>query len=287
MISFASWKYFSGGFVRNDLTDIVKFEEDKNKSVVKQKQEQETISKSTIQSIKPANRKENEETNSLGCSEENPPTIFYGKGGNILNLCGEKTSFQAYEFEKENIILFQSVEWNKNELKHYYSLKTISTVYPYEIKILTDNKNLRQLNIDFDNYDLTNDLYFKETIASGPGDLYELFIFSPKTQEFMIVENIYFNNTHSLFLHSSVSKNGFLIDKEKAASEKDISDDCYFLSIGYREKDDLEKVKKMYCNFFPEKVPYFNYGYHREEVKDLVENPVGFFDFKENKFIEL
>ena len=135
-VGFVSWKYF-GALIENDLTNAVKFEEDESELVVKKMQEQKAISKSTIKSIEPTNKKENGETNYLECSEENPPAVYYGKGGNALNLCGEKTNFQAYEFEKENIILFQTVKWDKNESKYYYSLKTISTIYPYEINNCT------------------------------------------------------------------------------------------------------------------------------------------------------
>ena len=271
--------------------------------------------------IEQISEEKDESVDYLGCSEKNPPTIYFDKAGSALNLCGKKTGFRAYEFKKENIILFQTAEWNEEESEHYYSLKTISTVSPYKVKTLV-SKRYMSINLNLDNFDSTSDLYFKEEEASGPGDIYKLFIFSPKTQEFMIVENIHhgYSGPYSLFLYSSASKNEFAaekrsreshtgdillsndndieiiinkktftkkeVDEGKADSIKDIFD-YYFLPIAVsaRKKDDSEKIKEMYGKFFPKRVPYFNYDYYKEEAENLVENPVGFFDFEKNEFV--
>jgi len=120
------------------------------------------------------------------CSDDNPPSVY--KGGKkvhmlSLNLCGKKTEFPAYEFEKENFILFIDKRSDDYE-PGICALKIISTRYPFEEKILSE-----KIEVDepFDAINLFEEggLYFWGAFACCPGSYSSIFMFEPKNKDFV------------------------------------------------------------------------------------------------------
>jgi len=243
--------------------------------------------------------------------DKNKPSIYPSKGrGNLLLLNGEKTGFYAYEFEKENIILFQEKIYSKEKSQNHYSLKAISTISPYEIKTLIDNIHTNCM----DNGRLLgkkNDVYFFETEVDAPGSYYELFLFNPVNMDFVLIINFYryFDGPHSIFLYSSVSRAPFNFEKrsrisprtgeillpndndieiifnEKSFTKKEVDQgeadyikDIFnynfapFAPIGTDEINNKESNDSVdaYLKYFPKKIPYF--ASERYNYKGIMED---------------
>jgi len=256
-------------------------------------------------------------------ANENKPSIYPSKGrGNLLLLNGEKTGFPAYEFEKENIILFQEEIYDEEKSQNHYSLKAISTISPYEIKTLIDDRHTNCM----DNGRFLgekNDVYFFETEVGAPGSYYELFLFNPVNMDFVLIENLHhYKGYHLISLYSSVSKVSFNIEKrdrisytgeillpndndieiifnEKSFTKKEVDQEkadyikdifnYNFAPISTDEINNKESNDSVDAclKYFPEKIPYFiNKRYNDKEImEDFWANPDGYFDFEKNEFI--
>lgn len=123
------------------------------------------------------------------CSELTPPQIFTRShelpAGAALDLCGELTTFPAVELKESNIILFRETNSYEDHV-----LKTISTIPPYTItNIGIISKNYRLFSSSDNHPDFHHkekDLYIWGGIYGELcGEKYELFAFSPKTNEFL------------------------------------------------------------------------------------------------------
>ena len=240
-------------------------------------------------------------------------------------LNGEKTGFYAYEFEKENIILFQEEIYDEEKARNHYSLKTISTVSPYEIKTLIDDRHTNCM----DNGRLLgekNDVYFFETEIDAPGSYYELFLFNPVNMDFVLIENLHhYKGYHLISLYSSASKVSFNFEKrsgisstgkillpndndieiifnEKSFTKKEVDQgkadyikDIFNYNFKPFELIDTDEINNKesngsvdaYLKYFPEKIPYFTSGWYNYEgtMEDFWANPDRYFDFEKNEFI--
>ena len=165
------------------------------------------------------------------CSGNNPPSIYDGGRKTYmpsLNLCGEKTEFPAYEFEEENLILFTDKRNDDHEPKTY-SLKIISTQYPFEEKVLSTKIN--DLNLDISNLFEERGLYFWGAFGDGPGYYASVFIFEPKSKDFvyfykkaMLGVNINIVSSKSLVAFNAEKKTRVLLEEceDCALSNDDI-----------------------------------------------------------------
>jgi len=161
-------------------------------------------------------------------ADENKPSIYFSKEEerkgeeSLLLLNGEKTGFPAYEFEKENIILFQEKIYDKEKSQNHYSLKAISTINPYETKILIDNERISSIQNKKFSYNEKNSMYFIEIEFDAPGGYYELFLFNPVNMDFVLIINFcrYYDGPHSISLYSSVSRALFNFEKRSRISSR-------------------------------------------------------------------
>ena len=179
---------------------------------------------------------------------ENKPSIYPSKGrGSLLLLNGEKTGFPAYEFEKENLILFQETIYDEEKAQNHYSLKAISTISPYEIKTLIDDRHTNCM----DNGRFLgekNNVYFFETEVDAPGSYYELFLFNPVNMDFVLIINFYryYDGPHSIVLYSSVSRAPFNFEKRSRISPRTgeillLNDNDNDIEIIFNEKSFTKK----------------------------------------------
>ncbi|MCK5123275.1 MAG: hypothetical protein KAQ87_03975 [Candidatus Pacebacteria bacterium] len=257
--------------------------------------------------------------------DKNKPSIYSSKGGGSLLLVnGEKTGFPAYEFEKENLILFQEEIYDEEKSQNHYSLKTISTTSPYEIKTLIDNKYTNCMN-NGRFLGEKNNVYFFETETDAPGFYYELFLFNPVNMDFALIINSYryYDGPHSISLYSSVSRAPFNFEKRSRISprtEEILLPNDNDIEIVFNEKFFTKKevdqgkadhIKDIFnynfapiytdeinnkesndnvdacLKYFPKKIPYFTSELYNYEgvMEDFWANPDGYFDFEKNEFI--
>ena len=259
-------------------------------------------------------------------ADENKPSIYPSKRrGSLLLLNGEKTGFPAYEFEKENLILFQETIYDEEKAQNHYSLKAISTISPYEIKTLIDDRHTNCM----DNGRFLgekNNVHFFETEIDAPGSYYELFLFNPVNMDFVLIKNLHhYKGYHLISLYSSASKVSFNIEKrsgisstgkilllndndieiifnEKSFTKKEVDQgkadyikDIFnynfapFAPINTDEINNKESNDSVdaYLKYFPKKIPYFTIEWYKYEgaIEDFWANPDGYFDFEKNEFV--
>jgi len=170
------------------------------------------------------------------CSDNNPPSVYNGgkktQFMSVLNLCGKKTEFSAYEFEKENFILFIDKKNDSYEQKNY-SLKIISTKYPFEEKVLSDK--ISDSATSFSVSDLLEEkgLYFWGDFACCPGSYSSIFMFEPKSKDF-----VYFSRKvmSDVDIDGISSKSSVAFNAKKKARFLLGDDDCVL------SDDDIEVI---------------------------------------------
>lgn len=154
------------------------------------------------------------------CSNNNPPSVYkgtkpYGNNmylqyGYFLDLCGKKTDYPAFRFEKEGYILYSesTVKNDNSGISSGNSLKTISLTSPYEEELIYINDVLGTGSAEagiayaigendtaplsgYSIYDSQKDIYLWDSnftaFPSTPTNkkLDNLFIFAPKTKKFI------------------------------------------------------------------------------------------------------
>ncbi len=122
------------------------------------------------------------------CSENNPPRIVEGKGGNtLLNFCGKETGFTAYQLLKENYIIFTEGTWQKEKGEAKFTTKLVYTLAPYTETTLVENMALPDFRSP--TYLLEKNLYVWTVEADGPGSLVRIFAFRPSDKAFLFYES--------------------------------------------------------------------------------------------------
>ena len=141
----------------------------------------------------------------IECTNENQPIIFHGKGGNILEFCGDDTRLIGHEFKEEKFVLY--IEKKENERE--YVVKTVATESPYTQELLIDAKGSAP-NMD-DVYVSGNHYVFSWT-GDAPGYMRHIFIFNPKTKDFILAEDSFWNPIQKIYVYSSNSNNNFIAE---------------------------------------------------------------------------
>lgn len=253
------------------------------------------------------------------CTKENPPKIYtYVKMSKGLDLCGEKTKFAAYEFKDEKVILFVDFSFGNYENKTH-TLRLISTESPFEEIILGSfiGSNGIMTGLGAGGYYI-DDFFVLWTSADGPGDLKNIFIFNPKTKEYIIAERSSWNAKQKLSVSSSISETNYfaeyntesflgpdevyaikdedikLIINEKVYTKKEMTEgrgkeylnifDCQFIDIGSFNSEDSvlrseKRLREYYLKYFPAKIPCCENSYWDDP------GIIGFLDLKNNKFV--
>ena len=156
-------------------------------------------------------------------ADENKPSIYSSKGeGGLLLLNGEKTGFPAYEFKKQEFILFIKSDYETKDR----SLKTISTKYPFEEKTLSDKIDGLVISNLFEE----ESFYFKGIFSDGPGSYTSVFMFEPESKDFIYfmrkaMSNVYIKiaSSKSFALFNAEKKSRRLLgEHEDSLSDDDI-----------------------------------------------------------------
>ncbi len=243
------------------------------------------------------------------CTDENPPRIYnYAKAERGLDLCGNKIESNAYEFEDEKFILFVDFDFGDYEDK-VHTLSLISTEAPFEEIVLGTfigfDGLMGSLSYSTDSENKINDIFFLWGSGDSPGDLKQIFIFEPRTKNYLLAENYanFGRRTISVFSSNSnysvqyytdfrIGGEDIVMDDEDISlvindekfTKKEVASgrgeeyldvfDCRFLDILNHD----EKRLKEYLKYFPDKVPCYKNSFSN------VPEVIGFIDLENNEF---
>ncbi|MDD5217883.1 MAG: hypothetical protein PHS88_07245 [Candidatus Omnitrophica bacterium] len=218
----------------------------------------------------------------VGCSETNPPRVTSTKSfSSALDLCGKILPYAAYEFPDQHIILFSEDVWNEAKFEHEYTLKTVSTIPPYEEKTL--RKGIPSLGYMQGPFTLKQSkavAWF--TAADAPGSIFSLFIFKPETKDFLFVENRCngLDCDSAMDLISSKNPDNLHLIESKASSEQKKLMACNLNGLSLQNEpngsENMIAQLEEYAYHLPDKL--FCYVEHSAKIS-------GYIDLQKYKFV--